>query len=169
MPTIQVDTLSFHFPDVWRVHGKYDDWSFYRNQFIKMFDGIKSMDIVAVDQQNCLWLIDGKDYRLHRREKSTSLPLETAKKTLDTLAGLAAAQVNANDLAEKRMAQAALSSVKIRVVLHLEQPSKHSKLHPRAFLLANIQQELRRLVKPIDPHALVLEIARPGTVGWTVT
>ena len=39
-----------------------------------------------------------------------------------------------------------------RVVLNLEQPAQHSKPFPMAIDPANVQQELKRLVKAFDPH-----------------
>lgn len=53
-------------------------------------------------------------------------------------------------------------------VLHLEQPAKASKLFPRVFDLADVQQKLRQLIKPLDPHPLVVDMDRLGSVAWTV-
>ncbi len=47
-------------------------------------------------------------------------------KARDSLAALVAAKANANDADEKAMAVAALRCPRLRVVLHLEQPAKHS-------------------------------------------
>ncbi len=72
MQTIDADGLSFEFPDSWQAV-KYDDWSFYKNRFIKMNDGIKAVDIAAFDGNNTLWLIEVKDFRQHGRQKTTPL------------------------------------------------------------------------------------------------
>ena len=92
---------------------------------------------------------------------------EIAVKVRDSLAALVAAQANANDAGEKDTAAAALRCRRIRVVLHLEQPAKHSKLFPR-INPANIQQRLKQVVKAIDPHPLVLEMGRMNGVPWSV-
>jgi hypothetical protein len=81
---------------------------------------------------------------------------------------LVAARANANDRAERELAIAALRCRRLRVVLHLEQPEKHSKLFPRAIDPADVTQRLKQLIKAIDPHPLVLEKARLGGVAWTV-
>jgi hypothetical protein len=67
------------------------------------------------------------------------------------------------------MSRAALACNQIRVVLHLEQPAKRSKLFPRAIDPAQVKQKLRQLLKAIDPHPQVVAIGRLGDVGWLVT
>ena len=52
--------------------------------------------------------------------------------------------------------------------LHLEQPAKHSRLFPRAINPANVKQQLKQLIKPIDPHPLVTETRRMNGVAWSV-
>ncbi len=81
---------------------------------------------------------------------------------------MVAAKANANDPGEKAMAKAALRCPRLRVVLHLEQPAQHSKLFPRAIDPANVLQRLKQLIKPIDPHPLVLEMSRMNGVAWSV-
>ena len=69
----------------------------------------------------------------------------------------------------QQLAYEAVTADCLRVVLHLEQPAKHSKLFPRAIDPADIQQKLRKLVKAIDPHPLVTEKATcPDRVPWSV-
>lgn len=167
MVDILVDGLTFQFPGEWSV-SKYDDWGFYRNKFGRMWDGIKSLDLLAIDPQKIGWLIEVKDYRANTRTKSIDLGQEVAKKVFDTLAALAPAKLNSDNEAEKIMAKAMLAARRYRVVLHLEQPIKHSKLFPRAINSANVQQKLRQLLKPIDPHALVCERQVMRGVEWQV-
>jgi hypothetical protein len=168
MPSITVGNLAFHFPNQWSV-AKFDDWSFVRNQFQSVCGGAKAVDILAINSTACFWKIEVKDYRQHQRTKSIRLPDEVALKVRDSLAALVAAKMNANDPGEKAMATAALKCSCVRVVLHLEQPAKHSKLFPRAFNPANVQQRLRQLVRAIDPHASVHEIGQLRGAAWTVT
>jgi hypothetical protein len=94
---------------------------------------------------------------------------EIAEKVRDSLAALVAAQANANDADENASARAALRCPRLRVVLHLEQPARPSTLFPRAIDPANVQLRLRQLIKAIDPHPLVVEIANMRGVGWTVS
>ena len=128
MPPITEGRLTFGFPDGWRA-AKFDEWSFYRNQFQKVGNvsiscsdqkcegelrcvkcgktrvaGIKAIDILAVETGSQCWLIEIKDYRREPRTKTIDLADEVALKVRDTLAALVAAQVNANDADEKAMA-----------------------------------------------------------------
>jgi hypothetical protein len=168
MPEIREGKLIFSFPDDWKI-SKYDEWAFYRKQFLRLADP-KAVDILAVDPDNRQsWLIEVKDYREYPRTKPMDLPLEIAVKMRDSLAGLACARVNANDTKEQQVAHEAVTGNCLRVVLHLEQPAKRSKLFPRAIDPADIQQKLRKLVKAIDPHPLVIEKATNlNRVPWSV-
>ena len=168
MPRITEGNLTFDFPHGWQV-AKFDEWSFYRNQFRRLCGGSKGIDILALDPASgWLWQIEVKDYREHRRPKAGGVAEEVVQKARDTLAALAAARVNANDAGEMAMADAALRSRRLRLVLHLEQPPTPSRLSPRDFDPVDIQQRLRQLAKPIDPHPLVHEINRMPNCPWTV-
>lgn len=160
--------LTFTFPMGWQAV-KYDDWKFYRKQFIKTFGSPKAIDVLAIDNVNACWHIEIKDYRQFRRTKTIDITEEMATKVFDTMAGLVAASVNANDANERAFATRALRGDRLCVVLHLEQPQKHSKLFPRKYVLANVQQKLRQLIRAIDPHARVVDIQSMGALLWTVT
>ena len=166
MPGISEGQLRFDFPLGWQV-SKYDDWSFYRNQFQGVCGRAKAVDILAIEPRVCLWSIEVKDYRQHRRTKAIDLADEVAEKVRDSLSGLVAAHANANDANEKAIACTALDCPRLRVVLHLEQPARHSKLFPRAIDPAKVQQRLKQIVNAIDPHPLVLELSRVRGVPWT--
>ena len=94
MPSLQEGELTFDFPDEDSEVAKYDDWSFYRNQFQSVCGGTKAIDLIFVEPQRT-WLIEVKDYRHHRRTKIAALADEVAAKVRDTLAGLAACRCNA--------------------------------------------------------------------------
>lgn len=165
---LNVDGLLFDFPDDWQV-GKYDDWSFYRNQFSRMWNGIKSLDLLAIDSDKTAWLIEVKDYRVNSRTKPSDLGEEIAHKAFDTLAAIIPAKIHATDPNEKRLSRAVSASSKLRVVLHLEQPEKHSKLRPRAINPADVQQKIRQLLKPVDAHPLVVEMKEMRNLEWNVS
>jgi hypothetical protein len=167
MAVIIEGNLKFSFPHDWNI-AKYDEWSFYRNQFQKVRTGVKAIDILALGPGRCTWFIEVKDYRVHPRTKVVDLAEEVAEKICDTLAALLPASVNANDTNEKRFARKTLASRSLRVVLHLEQPGKHSKLFPRAIDPAKILQRLKQLLKAIDAHPKVLESGRMDNAAWTV-
>ncbi len=166
MSAVTEGQLQFTFPEMWKV-STFDKWSFYINQFQNVCGGTKAIDILALDAP-CCWLIEIKDYRQYSRTKSIDLAEEIATKVRDSLAALVAASINANNDIEKSLAMAAIRCTRLRVVLHLEQPAKHSKLYPRAIAPANVQLRLRQLLKAIDPHPLVLEKNRMDGVKWTV-
>jgi hypothetical protein len=167
MPTITEGKLQFEFPAAWEA-SKFDEWSFYVNQFQSVCGGSKAVDVIAIEPNGCLWKIEAKDYRQHRRTKTIDLAEEIATKARDSLAAIMAAQANANDADEKRIARRAVRCPRIRIVLHLEQPAKQSKLFPRAIDPAKVQQRLKQLLKAIDPHPLVVEIGRMQGVAWSV-
>ena len=167
MTEIQEGDLKFRFPDHCMV-GKYDEWSFYRNQFNSIAGGSKAVDILCVSD-DVAWLIEIKDYRRHPRTKLIDIVDELARKVRDTLAGLAAASANASNHEEQALARRALQKRRWRVVLHLEQPTTPSRLWPRPFDPANVWSKVRKKVKAIGAHPKVLymETKRPN-VPWTV-
>ncbi|MEI6332879.1 MAG: hypothetical protein WCP16_26840 [Pseudanabaena sp. ELA645] len=167
MQSFQVDSLTFHFPNSWQV-GKYDEWSFYRNQFYKMWDGIKAVDLIAIEN-GVVWLIEAKDYRQNKRMKAIDIADEVADKVFCTLAAILPAKINASDSSERNFARDICNGQELRIVLHLEQPKKHSKLFPRAIDPTKVQLKLRTLIKPIDPHLKVVESGYMQDLAWTVT
>ncbi|HQR41459.1 MAG TPA: hypothetical protein PLX97_02220, partial [Gemmatales bacterium] len=138
-------------------------------QAIAICGGSKAIDILALEASSCCWLLEVKDYRQHRRTKTINISDEIAAKVRDTLAALAGAQHHANDQEEKNMARRALRSGSIRVVLHLEQPTKSSKLFPRAIEPVDVTQRLKQLLKPIDPHPKVVELSSMAGIPWEVS
>ncbi|EGV20694.1 hypothetical protein [Thiocapsa marina] len=168
MQRLEIDGLTFDFPDGWRV-GRYDNWRFYRNHFGKMWHGIKALDALAVETESSrtAWLIEVKDYRSHDRTKPSALSEEVARKLFDTLSAILPAKLNAAEPDEKRLAQAVCGARRLRVILHLEQPTKRSRLRPHAINPADVQQQLRRLIKPIDAHPRVVSRQTAG-LPWQV-
>lgn len=164
---IEVDGLTFDFPDSWKVN-KYDEWAFYRKQFSKMWDGIKAVDLIAIDGRE-IWLIEVKDYRQLPRTKPQDLSEEVAQKVFSTLAAMLPASVNASDNSEGDFAREVLKGNRLRIVLHLEQPRQHSRLFPRAIDPANVELKLRSSIKPIDPHPIVVESTNMRGLEWSVT
>lgn len=160
MPVIQnpitEGNLTFTFPTN-DDSSKYDEWSFYRNQFNSAFGGTKAVDLIFLNNQ-ITWLIEIKDYRTYQRTKTVDLGEEVAIKVRDTIAGLIAAKCNANDIDEKQFAKRALRSNRIRVALHLEQPAKHSKLFPKAIDSSKVQIKLKQWLRAIDAHPTVIDI-----------
>ena len=151
MKSCVVDSLVFDFPDDWEV-AKFDDWTFYREHFSRMKDHIKASDLIALSPGKVLYLIEAKDYRAHSRISTEPIHEVILNKSLSTLAALLPAALNGNVLEEREMAQRCLKAQKIRIVFHLEQPLKRSRLFPVVIDSANLLGILRKKLKPIDPH-----------------
>jgi len=146
---------------------KYDDWVFYRNQLTNAFGQSKAVDLITIDDNNT-WLIEVKDYRQYPRTKPSELADEIAKKVRDTLAGLAAAQHNANDADEKNFAQNAIKKP-FRIVLHLEQHPTGNRLRPRAAEPKDLIQKLKQLLKAVDAHPRIVDQhSITPDMPWTV-
>lgn len=152
---IEEGRLTFRFPDE-TVASKYDDWAHYRQQFNPAFGGTKAVDLLFADEGTG-WLIEIKDYRVDCQISAAELAEVVALKVRDTLAGLVSAKLHANDPDERRVARVMLGCRKLRVVLHMEQPAKHSKLRPRAIDPAAVLKKLKGLLKAIDPHPCVVD------------
>ncbi|MEM9217939.1 MAG: hypothetical protein AAGD25_26810 [Cyanobacteria bacterium P01_F01_bin.150] len=164
---IDVDGLTFTFPDTWQIT-KYDDWAFYRKHFLKIRSGIKSVDLIVLDDDQTVRLVEVKDYRQQQRQKQIELAEEMVQKVLDTLAAMLPAKVNASNQEEKDFAQKVVKNKNIRVVLHLDQPGRQSRLFPRKFDLSREQLKLRTKLKAIDPHPKVVESSNMQNLVWTV-
>ena len=141
MTEIEEGDLKFSFPDQCEA-GKYDEWSFYRNQFQSVADGSKAVDILCLSH-DAAWLIEIKDYRQHPRPKLAKIGDKVAGKVRDTLAGLAAASANANCGDERALARQALQRRRWRVALHLEQRDARSRLWRRESRVANVLSNAR--------------------------
>ena len=165
--TLTEGALTFTFPPG-SISSKYDDWSHYRNQFQKVCGNSKAVDLVFAEK-NTAWLIEIKDFRQHARTKAIDLGDEIAIKVRDTVAGLVSAKCEAIDDDEKRCAENLIRARKIRVVCHLEQPAKHSRLRPRAIEPDKLVLKLRMLLKAIDPHPAVVDLhSLHAVMSWTV-
>jgi hypothetical protein len=112
MNPLLVDGLQFTFLPQWQA-SKYDEWVFYRDHFAKQQDGIKAVDILAVNMtekfRHVAYLIEVKDYRHPEMVKPSELPKAIADKVLHTLAALLPAKLRANDLTERELAAAVLA------------------------------------------------------------
>jgi hypothetical protein len=163
MPTLDIDGLKFRFPRGWQAT-KYDDWGFYRNQFVKQHKGLKAVDVLALAPDSTAYLIEVKDYRHPDSEKPSDLPSAVADKVIHTLAALLPAKANANDAAEKTFAGNMLDCRQLRVVMHIEQ-NPHRK---PVVDLTDLLQKTRRYLRAIDPHPKVCSMTQPSGMPWVV-
>jgi hypothetical protein len=166
MPRVVEGSITFDLP-VGFVVQKLDDTTFYRKHFQSFAQGSKAVDFLVFDPKTPeLWLLEVKDYRAQGRIKTIDLFDEIAQKVLSSLACLLALRANANVLDERNFAQLALKQTRIKVVLHLEQPIKPSKLFPQVVDPANIRVKLRQKVRSIDSKAEFSSIAFTRNVPW---
>lgn len=156
--------LSFKFVGV-DFAEKYDDWRHYRGVFNSACDSSKAVDFV-VSKEGTLWLIEVKDYRAHIRTKPSDLADEVMLKVRDTMAGLVSAAFVGADAHENKTSRSALEKNRLKVVLHLEQPSKPSRLHPVSVKPADILMKLKQKLRFADCHPTVVDRANfPASLG----
>lgn len=161
---VQVETLTFTFPTGW-LASKYDDWSFYRKQFSRQFDGIQAVDLLVEGPDATVYLIEVKDYRHPDAEKPSQLPQAIANKVLMTLAALLPAKLNGNDPGERTIAAEVLKGRKLRVIAHIELPKAHQPVVDPA----DLKQKLAQLLRAVDAHPKVVSKDNMHSLGWTVT
>jgi hypothetical protein len=166
MPRLVEGSIAFDFPEGFEVQ-KLDDTTFYRKHFLPILQGLKAVDFLAFDPKKSeLWLIEVKDYRAHRRTKKIDLVDEVTQKVLSSLSCLIAMRANANVPEEKIFAEEAIKKTRLKVVLHLEQSEKPSKLRPTVYDPTNLRIKLREKVRSIDSKAEFSSIAFTQPVPW---
>ena len=161
--SLSVERLVFSFPRGW-LASKYDDWSFYRNQFSSQGGGIKAIDLLALSPNGDAYLIEVKDYRHPDAVRPSELPQAIADKVLMTLAALLPAKLRASDAGERESADKILQCKKLRVIAHVEQPRAHRPLVDPA----DLRMKLRQLLRAVDPHVKVVSTSHMSSLGWTV-
>ncbi|PPF62768.1 hypothetical protein C5C18_14150 [Rathayibacter tritici] len=164
---LDVDGASFLFPSNWDVL-KYDDSDFFRKVFVRTHDGIKAIDLVAIQRDLdgaviSLVLIEVKDYRHAdaRGVHPTELATIVAKKVTATLAGLSAATRKAENMHEKTLAIRSVQAPAVKIVLHCED---------RAVPIIDPSDLLIKLRQRLGPIADVVTVgSSKNTRGeWTV-
>lgn len=160
---LQVENLTFTFPAGW-LAGKYDDWSFYRNQFCKQHNGIRAVDVLACDPGQTAYLIEVKDYRHPESAKPSQLPQAIADKVLMTLAAMLPAKLNSNAQDERAIAAEILKCRKLQVIAHIELPQAHLP----AVNLADLKQKLAQLLCAVDKHPKIVSRNNMHGLGWVV-
>ncbi len=168
-----VDSREFTFPAGWVCRKYEDDQSFYRNKIEPSFKfdkepGLKGVDIVAFSPDRQMWLIESKDYRHHQRTKPEDPAREFVLKVRDTLTGLMVAVVDRQDNTLDDIRRCVHAATSIRLAFQFEQPCRHSKLFPRVFDPADVQQQIKTKVRRICPHPLVIDATNQRCVPWKV-
>ena len=166
MPRVVEGSITFDFP-IGFVVQKLDDTTFYKKHFQSFAQGAKAVDFLAFDpKESELWLLEVKDYRAHGRIKTITVYDEIAQKVFSSLACLLAMRANAVIQGEQNFAELATKQIRLKVVLHLEQIAKPTKLRPQVVDPANCRIKLRQKVRSIDSKAEFSSIALSRNVPW---
>jgi hypothetical protein len=163
LPTLNVDGLEFAFPENWRA-SKYDEWSFYRDKFVKQQDGLKAVDLLALAPDRTAYLIEVKDYRHPDTVKPSALHDAIANKVIHTLAALLPAKLLANDEQEKSLATSLLAARQLRVIAHIEQPGGKGQIVDPA----DLKQKLEKRLRAIDPNVKIVCKDKLRGLPWEV-
>lgn len=164
MPAINVDGLTFAFPQHWEA-SKYDNWAYYRNQFVKQMNHIAAVDLLAVSPQDDAYLIEVKDYRHPEAVPPSELAEVVVGKVLCTLAAMLPAHLRATVPTERDLSGRVLRCGTLRVVLHIEQKPGYPPLPD----LADLKQKLKAKLRAVDPHPKIVSMAKMQGLQWTVT
>jgi len=153
MPNVDEGRFQYQFPANW-IAVNFDKLTFYEKHFQSVAGGTKAVDVVTVEPRSkTLWLIEAKDFCAHPRGKLLPLEQELAEKVRGTLACLMAGRANAGDTGDANndgLWKTAMMLVKIRVVLHVEQPPTRSRLFPQSVDPKTIKDILKRSVRVFD-------------------
>lgn len=160
MTSVSEGAVTLTFDESWTVL-VYESLSYYR--LITGLGGSnKAVDVVAYDpDRGDLWLIEIKDYRLHRREKPVALVKELAMKVRDTLGGLVILRVRAGGDYPNHVARILKGMKAIRVVLHIEQPAVVSRFRQDMVDPKTLRDLLVRELKRVDNGVRAVSQTRP--------
>ncbi len=166
MPAIKEGNLTFSF-EFGAV--KFDDSAFYRRQFVRIQNNIQAVDIVAVDNETA-YLIEVKDYTHPDTENLTLKELirTIISKILLTLSAILPMKNNANVRAEKMIAEKFSRADRISVIFHMELPPPRRTLRQSAFNIQNLQIQLRRKLRSVDPHLKIVSASNSEGLPWRV-
>lgn len=87
--SFKVGKLQFEFDEHWASIEQWDEHPAYKNG-LRQSHGDKAVDLVGL-RENCLYLIEVKDYRIHPRQKEEQHLAEFERKVVGTVAGLVGA------------------------------------------------------------------------------
>lgn len=169
MPTVTEGSLTFTFPAGWEAD-KPDDWNYYRQNYIKIAEKIKCIDILAIppDEDENIWLIEVKDYRISRKVGPTELAEAIISKVQNSLGLFSATSWQKSYPSEMRFCKKAHKKKIMHVVLHMEQPRHQSRLFMQPINPASMRDLLRQKLKWITASVLVVDKTKHNT-HWTVT
>jgi len=149
---------------------KFDESTFYRKHFSRMINGIKAVDILAVNKE-IGYLIEIKDYTDPNTKNLTMKELiETIiNKVISTLAAILALKISVNNsIEERKIAHDFSMANKIKVIVHIELPPLRRTLKQSNWDLSDIQIQLGRRLRAIDAHPKVVSKDTLQNLPWIV-
>jgi hypothetical protein len=167
MTTINEDKLefSFNFDAI-----KLDDTNYYRNQFQKIQNNLKVIDILAIDNQKN-YFIEIKDYTYPNTKSIKQIELIDAiiKKVICSLSMLYPMSYKAKDEEEREIAKHFFNKKSLTIVLHIEKPPITTKLEQSKWDFSELQMKLKKRLKNISNSVKVVSIKKMQKVPWSVT
>ena len=164
--TVKEGNLQFEFDERWTVPIlEWDKDAAYQNG-IQEAGNSKAVDFICIYQDKLVYLVEVKDYRIHRRTKTEDLQTELVAKVRDTIAGLVGAG-RRNQHAErcKPYLESILKPHKLTVVLWIEQPpqSDAASTYSRRYLVGTgvVAREDKLLFRWLHARVLYLSQAVP--------
>jgi len=166
MTTINEDKLefSFNFDAI-----KLDDTNYYRNQFQKIQNNLKVIDILAIDNQKN-YFIEIKDYTYPNTKSIKQIELIDAiiKKVICSLSMLYPMSYKAKDEEEREIAKQFFNKKSLTIVLHIEKPPITTKLEQSKWDFSELQMKLKKRLKNISNSVKVVSIKKMQKVPWSV-
>jgi len=157
---IEEGKLQFDFPLPFNAI-KFDDTIYYRNHFMKIQEGIKAIDILAITNSEN-YMIEVKDYTHPETEQLSQIQLieDIIKKIICSLSAIYSMSLKANSQDEKDITNNFLKNEELHIVFHIEIPPPRRGLVQSRYRLSNIQTKLRDRLKSITSKSNIKVVSK---------
>ena len=150
---------------------KLDDSLYYRNSFMKVQNGLKAVDILAVDNTTS-YLIEVKDYT-HPDTKQlepSKLIEDIVKKVVCSLAILLPMREKSTDATEQEIIKEFLEKKELIIVFHIELPPRRRTLRQSNYDLVDIRKRLKDKLKSIADGKNIKVVSKDNlkSLPWSV-
>jgi len=167
---IKEGKLTFNFPIPFNAIS-FDDTNYYRKHFIKIQEGIKAIDILAI-KGNKNYIIEIKDYTHPETTDLSQIQLveDIIKKVICSLSMIYPMSLEANDTNEQNIAIEFLQNRELFIIFHIEIPPPRRGLRQSKYKLANIQMKLRERLKSITSKSNIKVVSKSNlkNLPWSV-
>jgi len=163
--------LKFDFPTFFNVI-KFDDSIYYRNHFEKIQQGIKAIDILAINNHEN-YMIEVKDYT-HPDTKplnQTQLIESIIKKFIFSLSAIYPMSYISTVDEEQKIAKNFLENKILFLIFHIEIPPPRRNLRQSNYNLSNLQLTLRRKLFSITHKTNIKVVSKSNlnNLPWNVS